>query len=78
MHQFPLSGLAGIGGAGTAAGVTGSLPFSGAAYTTIWVLMLAMLLIALTVMLVRAGRLVTGERVTQAQPFQRGAMSRRR
>jgi hypothetical protein len=83
MYNNPAGGLAGttgaaaLGGTGTAAGAAGALPFTGLAADLIWAAMLGMLLIALGVMAVRAGRLVTGERATKAQPFRREAASQR-
>jgi hypothetical protein len=83
MYNNPAGGLAGTGGAaalggtGTAAGAVGALPFTGLLYNVIWLAMLGMLLLAVGVMAVRAGRLVTGERATKAQPFARAATSQR-
>jgi hypothetical protein len=83
MYNNPAGGLAGTGGAaalggtGTAAGAAGALPFTGLVYDLIWMAMLGMLLLAVGVMAIRAGRLVTGERATRAQPFRSAAASQR-
>jgi hypothetical protein len=83
MYNNPAGGLAGttgaaaLGGTGTAAGAAGAQPFTGVVADLIWVAMLGMLLVAMGVMAVRAGRLVTGERATRAQPFRSAAASQR-